>query len=326
VKYAAALVTFACVCATAVAQDEPPKKPDPAPNAPAPAEGEKKPEAKKERKCDEAGMKALSRHASLVHLPAGDGLKELSAKGELEDKGETIEINPRWSVEKGFDFDMTLPDQIKQMAGAQGMSEEDLNKMVKKQLGDQLGLGLLFETPEKNWAHFDVACKQEGDDQVVDLTPFDEHADADSRKYVFGKDGLLKSSSMAPKSDTPQGEQMKAMGIVFDSTWSYEKKGEKSVVTSRTMSVMGMDIESKLSYYDGPNGSCLPKAVTIAGPQGDVTVSFHDYTVDGKFVEATKKAAPERAAGPAPKAEEKPAEKPAEKPPEPTPTPKDEPK
>jgi hypothetical protein len=121
--------------------------------------------------------------------------------------------------------------------------------------------------------------------------------------------------------NNPQSQMM--AGMTFDTTWSYEKKGEKSVVTGRTMSVMGMDIESKITYFDGPGGSFLPKDLTITTPQGDATVKFSDYTVDGKFVDATKAAAAPAKSGEksTEKPEAKPAEKPADAPP-PPPAPK----
>lgn len=316
-KYAAVFLVLAAAAAPAVAQDDPAKKPDAPAAPPAPAAGAadaaKKPEAKKERKVDDAGLKALARHIGLLHLPSGDGIKSLSGKAELDQMGTKIAFDPRWSAEKGFDLDVHLSDQIKQMAAAQGMDEAKLEKTVKQQLAGQLGIGLLFESPEKSWAHFDVAFKQQGDDQVVDLTPFDDEADADSRKYVFGKDGLIKTSSLSPKVDPSNPQSQMMAGMTFDTTWSYEKKGEKSLVTGRTMSVMGMEIESKVTYFDGPGGSFLPKDLTISTPQGDVTVKFSDYTVDGKPVESTKAAAA-APAKPAEKSTEKPESKPAEKP------------
>jgi hypothetical protein len=326
VKYAS-LFVIAFACAPAMAQDDPAKKPDPTPPAPAPADGAKKadakPEAKKERKVDEAGMKALARHVALLHLPGGDGIKSLAGKAELDQMGTKITFDPRWSAEKGFDMDVHLPDELTKMATAQGMDQAKLESVVKKQLSDQLGIGQLFESPEKNWAHFDVACKKEGDDQVVELTPFDEQADADNRKYVFGKDGLIKTSSFSPKADPNNPQSQMMAGMTFDTTWTYEKKGEKSLVTSRTMSVMGMEIESKLTYFDGPGGSFLPKDLTISTPQGDVTVKFSDYTVDGKLVESTKAAAAKPVEKPADKPADKPVEKPADKPADapPAPTP-----
>ncbi len=313
------------LCSPAIAQDDPTKQPPapaPAPKADVPAPA---PEAKKERKVADAAMKALERHVGLLALPSSVGIKDLSGKGDLDQNGMTIGLNPRWSAEKGFDVELTLPDAIKQAAEAQGASAEDAERGVKQQLGMFLGLNALFEAPGKNWVHFDVTCKQEGDDQVVELTPFDKEADADSRKYVFGKDGLLKSTSMTPKSDA--NSQMPP-GLTFDAELKFEKKGDRNRLAARPLTLMGQEVSTSFTYYDGPNGSFLPKEATISsGMQGDQTIKFHDYTVDGKLVEATKA----EAAKPAekPKDAPAPAEKPKEGPPAPAPVPpapKDDPK
>ena len=83
---------------------------------------------------------------------------------------------------------------------------------------------------------------------------------------------------------------------------------------------MGMEIETKFSYYDGPNGTLLVKEATTSQPQGESTLKFHDYVVDGKPVESTKVEEKK----PAKVEEKKPEEKkPADEPPAPAPAPKD---
>jgi len=338
VKSANTALALVVLCVPALAMDGDPVKPAPAP-APAPAPGgdgkaapapaaPAAPAAKKERKVDEAATKALERFVGMVHLPQNAGIKSIAGKGDVEQGGVTIGLNPTWSEEKGFDIEVTLPDAIKEQLAAQGMEDSQVTGMVKQQMGFS-GVNSLFEAPGKNWSHFDVAFKQDGDDQVVDLTPFDDKADAESRKYVFGKDGLLKLSSMSPKVDPDNPMSAQMAGMTFDSTIKFEKKGERYLTSSRTLSIMGMEIETSFTYYDGPGGTFLPKEVTTSSPQGEQVIHFHDYTVDGKLVESTKAEAPKPAEKPAEKPAAKPADKPAGDPapaPVPVPAPKDDPK
>jgi len=317
VKYAA-LLSIAFVCAPAVAQDDPAKKPDPAPPAPAPVPappapsgGEKKPEAKKERKVDAAAMKALDRYKTLVHAPASAGIKSVAGKGAIEQGGMRIGIDPKWSEDAGFDIEVTLPDQLKQMMEAQGKSPDQIVGLIKFQMGFS-GINTAFETPGRNWSHFDVGFAQKGDDQVVSLTAFDDKADAESREYVFGKDGLLKTSSVSLKADNDNPQLAMLAGQPLESEWTYEKKGERSLLTSRTLSIMGTQIETKFAYFEGPGGSFLLKEATTSSPMGDQAIKFNDYTVDGKAVESTKAAAAPAKTGE--KTLEKPADKPADKP------------
>ena len=307
----------AMVCAPALAQDDP--KPAP---AGADAKTDVKTDAKKERNVDPAATKALERYVAMLHLPASAGLKAVAGKGSLDLKGTPVSVDPSWSVEKGFDVAISvgsLSDEIKadltdKGVPAEAVTSDLLVTMIKQQIAFA-GLNAAFEAPGKNWAHFDISSKQDGGDQVVQLTPFDSQADADSRTYVFGKDGLLKSSSMAPSANTPQGQQMKSMGITFSSTSTFEKKGERYVLASRTLAVMGQESETKFSYYDVGGGVYLIEAAVIAGADGEQTIKFHDYTVDGKLVESTKAAAEK------PKSDEKPAPTPPA-----APAPKDSPK
>src|SRR6185295_3105849 len=109
VKSFHAALAMLALCAPALAGDgDPAKPPVPAP-APAPG-GETKPaaKAKKERKEDPAAMKALERYKAVVHLPGGAGIKELAGKGGIDQGGMTIGLNPKWSLEKGFDIDLVL--------------------------------------------------------------------------------------------------------------------------------------------------------------------------------------------------------------------------
>lgn len=304
---AAALVLLSAPLAFAADGEDPAKKPAPdTPPAPAAPGAEAKAPVKKERKVDPAAAKALERYISLLHLPVNAGLKSVAGKGGLEQMGMTIGLDPSWTAEKGFDLTMTFPPQIVEQIEAQGMSAEDAVKGQKSQMILFTGLPSAFEAPGKDWSHYDVSFKQTGDDQSVELTPFDDEASAESKTYVFGKDGLLKSTSVAPK-------EAQIPGMTFDSEWTFEKRGERNVVSGRTLSVMGTEIGTKFTYFDGPNGSYLLKDATLTTPQGEEVISFHDYVVDGKLAESTATAAP--------KAAEKPnTETPA---PAPAPEPKD---
>jgi len=255
VKSATALLLVLC-CAPAFAQDDPSKKPPPPTPAPAeepkaPAKSDAPPAAKKERKVDPAAQKALDRHASLVHYPATSGYKNLTAKGDLPGPDATIGVDPKWSSDKGFDFDVKLPEKIVSAAVERGATEEQATESIKHQLAplvNYAGVNAVFELPGKNWVHYDIVVKQEGDSQVVELTPFDDKADAERRRYVFGKDGLLKSTSMTPKIDpaSPQAQMM--AGMTFSVDWTYEKRGERNPTDGRVTELWETECEK------GPRG------------------------------------------------------------------------
>jgi hypothetical protein len=331
VRTALALVVL---CTPALALDGDPPKPAPAP-APAPGDGKPAakappaPAAKKERKVDADAEAALKKYVSLVHYPVAAGIKEMSAVGEIEANGMRLGVNPSWSADKGFDMELVPPDAVKEKMAAMGKSAEEAMKGQKRQLNLFLGISSAFEAPGRDWSHFDVSFKKQGDDSVVELTAFDDQADAESRSYTFGKDGLLKSSSFAPKMDPDDPQAAMMAGMSLDMTWEFEKKGEKSLLSTRTLSIMGQELPVKFAYWDGPGGSYLPKTLTLSTPQGEQVFRFHDYTVDGKFVESTKAEAPKPEAPKEKKADgEKPADKPAGDPPAPVPAPapKDAPK
>ncbi len=141
-----------------------------------------------------------------------------------------------------------------------------------------------FELPAgwRNREHYHIALHQDGDDQVVEMTAFDDKADAKSRRYVFGKDGLLKNSSMERKSG----------GTKVELDWRFKKRGERYVIAWVHWSDRADDSARamKFDYYDGPNGGALVKTITfwtLAEGDGEV-VGLHDYVVDGTLVESTK--------------------------------------
>ena len=331
---------FALVLAApAFAADGDDPKPAPAP-APAPAPGpiptpapdgsmagDAKTEAKKERKVDPAAAKAIERYASLIHLPASSGMKKLAARGEVDLGGISLNVHPRWTVEAGFEFDVDVPSAARETLVGKGVPEEAVDNFMKGNVGQTIGfagVNAIFDAPGRNWEHYDLVVTQSGEDEILTLTPFDEKADADGRRYVFGKDGLLKSISVDPKAadDDQQMQAIKAMGG-FEATVRYEKKGDRNIIAGRTLSLAGMEMGTEFAYYPTESGPWLVRQATLSTPQGDATFTFHDYVVDGKPVEGTQAATKKPDEAPA----VKPAEKPADAPPAPpAPAPKDEPK
>ncbi len=318
-RTASSLVVLA-LAASAYAQDDPAKKPAPTPPAPAePAKPDAAPPAKKERKVDPEATKALDAYAALVHFPATAGWKSVTLKGDYEQNGMVFGINPKWTAESGFDFEVTVPSQVIEMAKAQGATEDMVTPQIKGQLGQLVaysGVDAMFERPGKNWAHYDLAVKKDGDDRVVELTAFDDQADAAARTYVFDKTGLLKTTTKTPKASDPMAAQLGGMPLQVD--WKFEKKGARYVLTERTIPIAS--ITSHFAYFEDPSGAVLLKQTRLETPQGEHTIDFHDYVVDGKPFESTKSATPKSAAPsdggakPAAPSGDKPVDKPAEPP------------
>ena len=239
--------------------------------------------AKSERRADPAAEEVFRRYAELVHYPATEGWKSVTGKGDSERMGGTWGIDPKWTPETGFDVDFTFPQAVKDRLkdpASQGLTEEGLAAFHRSLLRT-FGANTPFELPG-GWAkereHYHVALRQDGDDQVVEMTPFDDKADAKLRRYVFGKDGLLKASSF---------------GTSVDLDWRFEKKGDRYVIASIKLRTRGQEYGSQFSYYDGPNSGVLLKAITFTNPSqgaGEEDIRFHDYVVDGKLVETTKAA------------------------------------
>lgn len=319
------VLVLAALAAPAVAGDDPNPPAPPAP-APAPApDGEKTepapapaPDAKKERRVDETGTKALARHNAMIRTAANSGAKSVSAKGKFEQMMFSCDVEPSWTPEAGLDMNLSLSDEMKAQGEAQGATPEQMAEVAKdmgKRIASQLGVDSVFEPMGKTWTHFDVAAKQSGEDTVVELTPYDDQAEAESLTYTFGGDGLLRSASLMPKPN-PRMPQMAGMPI--EVSFKFEKQGERHAIVERTMTIMGMEMASKFEYFADAGAVPLLKSVTMSTPQGDAVATFHDYVVDGKPVESTKSgAAP--AAKPLEKSEEKPAAEPPA-PPAPAPT------
>ncbi len=246
--------------------------------------------AKSERRADPAAEEVFRRYAGLVHYPATEGWKSVTGKGEWKRNGETLRIDPEWTPESGFDLDMTLPPSVKD-PWLRSLSDGRLSA-IHLGLLRSCGANTPFEIPlgwAKDREHFNVTLRQGGDDQVVEMTACDDKAGVvKSRRYVFGKDGLLKSSSIeyGPMGGWPDGK-------TTDADWCFEKRGARYVIASVKFSdrARGEERGAKFDYYDGPNGSALLEEITFTnqsqGP-GEGDIRFHDYVVDGKPVETTK--------------------------------------
>lgn len=254
--------------------------------------------AKLERRADPAAEELFQRFANLVHYPATEGWKSVTGKGDAELQGNPYGINPKWTPESGFGVDVTLPQSVKDLWPQPCPSEESIAVATLAGLTSR-GANTPFDLPAgwRNREHFNVTLRQDGDDQVVEMTPFDDKADAQLRQYVFGKDGLLKNSSIELKS-SPTGQE----GTRWEVVWRFKKKGERYVIKWIKISdrARARAYGAKFNYYDGPNGSALLEEITfwdrIQG-EGNV-IRFHDYVVDGKLVESTE-APPDGEAKPA---------------------------
>lgn len=239
-----------------------------------------------ERSAATAAEKLFQRFVSLVHYPATQGWSSVSAKGGADPFGNTWGF--KWTPETGFGVEVAMSEAGRSRFAEteSDPSNENLAMMVKVLLESRCAT-VPFDLPAgwKNREHFHVTTHQDGDDRVVEMTAVDDETDAKSRRYVFGKDGLLRSSSIEWKPSPSWPE-----GLRGELEWRFQKQGQRFVIASISLSYPALDqgVETKFSYYEGPNGGALLREIAITDSHlGNPVLRFHDYVVDGQLVETT---------------------------------------
>ncbi len=279
------LVTGPLTVTGALAQD------DPAPPGPGKDSGPVVEEKEPERKTSKEAEQALERYAKLLHLPAHGKTKELTSTAGAEGQvlpGGKLEVTPRWTAGKGLTLDVTIPEEIKARYPAQQL---DMTKKLFQTWARET-LSPVFESPSLYVADYHVTHKKESLKDIVELMPFNDRAAAERQVLYFNMEGLVERRSMIAKVDPTDPMQAMLAGAEIDTTYGYERRGDRHVIT-RMSSLMPIgDMLVEYTYYDDlPDDAVLLKTCTIVtpfDPTNPIVITFTSYEADGKVIEATK--------------------------------------
>jgi len=289
---------LATAVATAVARDG--EKPDGAKPASPPAST---PPAKKERKTSKEAEAAIAKYASLLHFPSTKyKTVEMNSHAYVQMAGGEIGCKFNVKEDGTVAIDVSVSDAAMKQFGPQAKSIKDA---IKKQVE---GIFRPFLVPMDVTAkQYDLAFRADKDKSVVEMTRFADAAAWDKLVLTFGADGLLEKQVGVPNVDP--NDQMGAMyaGVEIETKVEHKKRGDRFTIESATISDPMGESSLKASYYEIPDAAPLPKELVFASPLvGEITVSVHDFVLDGKKIAGTER-----------KDETKPATPPA-KPSEPT--------
>lgn len=266
-----------------------PTDPAKTPEAPKPAEP-----AKKERTADPKAVEACERYSGLLWVLQRTGAKEFTCRGELpiaQFGGEAIQVRPHWNAKSGLEVEYELPEALAAMVpperldAAKAQIKGQLKPLVQPYLDD-----FMADLPK-----YSLACKEGDGGTVVTMTAFASDT-PDERKVVhFGKDGLIQRLVVTPRIDPNDPSAAMMAGMDLEIAVQHEKRGEKHVLTGYTLTLPMGEIKIAGSYYDGPAGTPIPKAIEISNPMTPEpqVLTFYDWTIDGKAVEGTAKPKPE---------------------------------
>ncbi len=264
------------------------------PAAPAPADAAETP-----RKVDADALAQLERWDGAMHVPTRDVKKELTAKaeGKIPDvlgKGQ-LEATLSWTPEGGIDLDVTLPREFAERQPPQAVTM--LREMLRARAKESLRPAL--EKPSAMATDYDVALtkKKAKDAEIrgVELLAHAKAARFERRRMWFDADGRCESETMVLRIDPATQDiiEQSLIGAEVETTYGYEKHGERSVLTRMNTLMPIGEMTVKYDYFDVPGGTPLLRAITLELPgmlQHPIEVTFHDYVVDGTAVEATKPA------------------------------------
>ena len=316
-KLARTLVLVALAALPAFAQDQPA---GPGANGPGSEKGtpaQPAPDAKapaaNERQVDSKAMEVLELYGKKIDSPKRHGVKDLACRIELpmaQLGGDVLILKPHWKESGEYECDIELPESLLAMIPPEQVD------MMKKMLAGQFSqvTRRLLDEPIPQVEEYDVTLLEEAGKPVVVLTAFGAKAEAEKQKLYFGVDGLLTRMVATPKIDPNDPQAAMMAGVDVEISVEHEKRGDLFVVSSSTVTTPMGEMAMKTSYFaGGDKDTPLPKSIEIVSPmaQEPMTLTFSDYVIDGKKVDATSSSG---AKAPAETPAGTPAEKPASTP------------
>ena len=283
IRPALALLLVAAVSAHARAQDEPPP-----PRAPEGADDAKP----GERKVAPEALERLTRWGTAMHLPAHTRAQRIAAKAAAVNQsmfqGGTVSVTTTWDRETGLSLDVTLPEEM--TAGMHPQAAELARGML--QTWAREALAPVFEAPAQYARHYHVGDRTKGEETAVELLPCSADAAAERQVLTFDDQGLCVRRVMVPRVDPNDPSQQMMVGVEIETTFEYEKVGERSVLKRMSMLLPFGEMLVDYDYYEVTDGPPLLKTVTMATPfaPDPIEVTLSDYTLDGTAVAATRKA------------------------------------
>ena len=261
---------------------------DPAPNA----------ATAKERKVSEKALAALKAWGNAMHLPSQSTASEIhasaSAANESMFQGGDLSVRATWKRDGGLELDVTLPKEMTETMPPQAVA---MAKSLFKRWSRE-ALAPAFEAPMQYAADYHVNERKEGERSVVELLPFTDHAAAELQLLYFDENGLCERRIMIPRVDPNDPSQQMMMGVEIETSFGYQKVGERSVLKRMSMLLPFGEMLVEYDYYEVTDGPPLLKTVRMATPfaPDPIEVTLHDYTLDGNEVAETKQKVEEEAA------------------------------
>ncbi len=279
-----------------VAPPSPPPAPPPAPVVEKPEPPEEVPEQVPEevpdptvRRTSEDAENAFKRLGEALHLPQHSVKDKMSASAaaNLSSFGipGDLEVQPTWSVENGLELEWKPSAALAEM-----MPPEQL-KMATKIFGGWAAeiLSPVFESP--NAYALDYHCEHRSEDglDVVEMTPFAEDAMVEQQTFYFDDGGLIERRVFVAKVDPTDPAQAMMAGAEIETTYGYEKVGDRNILTQLSMLTLMGDIMGAYEYYEIEGRAPLLKSITMNTPFSvdPVMVTFNGYEIDGTELDET---------------------------------------
>jgi len=270
---AAFLLAVPALTASAVAQDAP--KPD---------------AAKEERKVSKEALAVLEGWGKAMHLPqrtkAGTIVAHAKATNRQLFQGGELTVKVTWKRESGLDLAVTLPDSMVQRLPPEAV------EMAKStfRTWSREALSPAFESPEQYAKDYNVGERKEGERTVVELLPYTADAAAELQLLYFDENGLCERRVMIPRVDPNDPNQQMMVGVEVESSFGYEKIGERYVLKRMSMLLPFGEMLVEYSYYEITGGTPLLKSMSMVTPfaPDPIEVVLSDYSADGQDVPETK--------------------------------------
>ncbi len=246
---------------------------------------------------------ALVTWGKAMHLPrrttADTIVAHASASNQSMFGGGELAVTTTWKRDGGLSLTVSLPQEMTDSLPPEAV--EMAKSMFETWAREALAPA--FESPEQYAGDYHVGLRKpsgkaaaagETPERVVELLPYDDDAAAELQLLYFDERGLCERRVLIPRVDVNDPAQSMMVGAEIESTFDYEKIGERYVVKRMSMLLPIGELLVEYDYYEITDGPPLLKTVSMVTPfaADPIEVTLHDYTMDGNEVAATKREEP----------------------------------